>query len=165
MRTGIILFMLALVLGVFNHSVLRKEQTISTGRSILLDLAPRDPRSLIQGDYMQLRYRIATQVSGNQLRDRGLLILSTDSNRVAEFVRLDAGEPLAPGELRLIYRLRDGVRLGPDSFMFQEGQANTYAAARYGELKVDAAGQAVLIGLRDSSFNLLTPVPSESTPE
>ncbi len=159
MRTGIILFMLALVLGVFNHSVLRKEQTISTGRSILLDLAPRDPRSLIQGDYMQLRYRIAEQVSGDQLRDKGLLVLSTDSNRVAEFVRLDVGEPLAPGELRLVYRLRDGVRLGPDSFMFQEGQANTYAAARYGELKVDASGQAVLVGLWDSSFNLLTPVP------
>jgi len=32
-----------------------------------------------------------------------------------------------------------------------------YARARYGEVRVDASGEAVLVGLRDSEFNRMGP--------
>ena len=39
--------------------------------------------------------------------------------------------------------------------MFQEGDADLYAKARYGELKVDKSGASVLVGLRDDDFKPL----------
>ena len=45
---------LILLLGYFNWSVYQKEQTLKEGQLVLLQLAPVDPRSLMQGDYMGL---------------------------------------------------------------------------------------------------------------
>ena len=36
--------------------------------------------------------------------------------------------------------------------MFQEGDADLYSKARYGEVKVDESGASVLIGLRGDDF-------------
>ena len=48
---------LILLLGYFNWSVYQKEQTLKEGQLVLLQLAPVDPRSLMQGDYMRLNYK------------------------------------------------------------------------------------------------------------
>ncbi|HLM42582.1 MAG TPA: GDYXXLXY domain-containing protein, partial [Myxococcaceae bacterium] len=59
--------------------------------------------------------------------------------------------PLAPGELLLGYKQREGrVRLGAESFFFQEGHADHYAGAKYGELRVAEDGSSVLVGLRNA---------------
>ena len=55
----ILLVNLFLLMGYFNYSVLKKEKLLSDGHLILLKLAPVDPRSLMQGDYMRLRYDIS----------------------------------------------------------------------------------------------------------
>jgi len=47
---------LVLVLGVANYDIWQKQQVVDDGQQILLQLRPVDPRSLIQGDFMQLRY-------------------------------------------------------------------------------------------------------------
>ncbi len=39
--------------------------------------------------------------------------------------------------------------------MFQEGDAERYARACYGELKVDKEGSSVLVGLRGEDFQPL----------
>ena len=57
---------LILLLGYFNWSVYKKEQTLKDGQLILLQLAPVDPRSLMQGDYMRLRWQART--AGASLR-------------------------------------------------------------------------------------------------
>jgi uncharacterized membrane-anchored protein len=76
-------------------------------------------------------------------------VLTQGADGVARFVRRHEGGPLAPGELLLRYRVRDGrVRLGAESFLFQEGHAERYAGARYGELRVAEGGDSVLVGLR-----------------
>ena len=51
---------LLLLLGYLNWSIYQKEQTLRDGQLVLFELAPVDPRSLMQGDYMSLRYREAT---------------------------------------------------------------------------------------------------------
>ena len=70
----------------------------------------------------------------------------------AEFVRLDDGKPTGAGELYLYYRKRGGqTRIGTDAFYFEEGKADTYSGARYGELRVDSSGGSVLVGLCDEN--------------
>jgi uncharacterized membrane-anchored protein len=144
-----------LVLLAVNVLVLKKEHTLAHGRTVLLRLAPVDPRSLIQGDYMVLRYAIEQQASEARLKADGHIVVSLDENNVASFVRVHKGEPLKAGEHLLFYRDRGGLRLGAESFMFQEGKATVYAKARYGELKVDDSGASVLVGLRGEDLKPL----------
>ena len=48
-----------LILCIINVLVYQKEQHLSNGEVVLLELAPVDPRSLMQGDYMRLRFALA----------------------------------------------------------------------------------------------------------
>jgi uncharacterized membrane-anchored protein len=128
--------------------IISKESTLAEGRTMLLRLAPRDPRSLMQGDYMVLRYAMANAVPSAQLENKGCLVVSLSTNNVATFKRVHKGEELQDGEHLLSYRKRGELRLGAESFMFQEGDAERYARAWYGELKVDKEGSSVLVGLR-----------------
>jgi uncharacterized membrane-anchored protein len=145
-----------LVLVAINFLIVKKEDTLANGRTMLLRLAPLDPRSLIQGDYMELRYAIAREVPRAQLkRDKGYIVVSLDVNDGAKFVRVHKGEILQEGESLLFYRNRGELRLGAESFMFQEGDAKLYERARYGELKVDGSGASVLVGLRGEDFKPL----------
>ncbi len=144
-----------LVFATVNILVISKEKTLATGRTMLLRLAPVDPRSLMQGDYMILRYAIARNLPKTQMKAKGFIVVTLDKNDVAKFVRFHEGESLEPGEYLLLYRNRKGLRLGAESFFFQEGDAKLYSKARYGELKVDASGKSVLVGLRGEDFNRL----------
>jgi len=144
-----------LVIGAINFMIVKKERTIASGRTMLLELAPADPRSLMQGDYMVLEYKIAGDIPKLPLESSGRLVVSLDDNNVAKFVRFHKSETLSGGEHLLFYRNRRGLRLGAESFMFQEGRAELYSQARYGELKVDESGQSVLVGLRDEEFRPL----------
>ncbi len=144
-----------LVLVAVNYLIAGKENTLANGRTMLLRLAPVDPRSLIQGDYMLLRYAIARDVPIAQMKDKGYVVVSLDENNVAKFLRVHKGESLQAGEYLLFYRKRGELRLGAESFMFQEGDAKLYEKARYGELKVDASGTSVLVGLCGEDFRRL----------
>lgn len=151
---------LVLVLGTANFAILGKERLLTSGTTVLVELAPVDPRSLIQGDYMRLDYAIGR--SGelrNELGSRrmGRLVVRLDGRGVAQVVRPHGGEALAPGELLLQYRVRgDRLRIGSDAYFFEEGTAARYSSARYGELRVDDDGESVLVGLRDAELNRLS---------
>jgi uncharacterized membrane-anchored protein len=53
---------LLLALGVANHGIVQRERILSDGRVVLLELQPVDPRSLMQGDYMALRFAVADDI-------------------------------------------------------------------------------------------------------
>jgi len=105
---------------------------------MLLELAPRDPRSLFQGDYMSLRYAITGDEPGKWPRD-GLLQVTLDADSVVRSYRLHGpGAPLGPDEHLLRYRRRAGaIRLGPDAFFFQEGSGSVLP----GEVRRAAGGR------------------------
>ena len=50
MRKLVLWVVLGLTLVVANLSIIGKERVLREGRTVLLQLAPRDPRSLLQGD-------------------------------------------------------------------------------------------------------------------
>lgn len=137
-----------------NYSIYGKEMLIRNGQPILFELAPVDPRSLIQGDYMALRYKIGADLESQEdLSVRGKLVITVADNGVATFVRVDDGTPLSAGE-RVINYYKHGwqMDLGATSFFFQEGKADAYATAKYGEVRVDESGTSILVGLRDENL-------------
>ena len=76
--------------------------------------------------------------------------------------RHDDSTPLAAGEHLLFYRRRGGrIRIGTDAFFFQEGHAARYERAKFGELRVDASGESLLIGLRDEQRRPLGAEPNQ----
>ena len=67
MRKLYILAVLVLFLGGYGLSVYRMETVLAEGKTILLALAPVDPRAPLMGDYMALRYVVNSYIR-NALR-------------------------------------------------------------------------------------------------
>ena len=151
-----------LVLVGANYDILRKQGVVDEGAQILLPIRPTDPRSLLQGDYMSLRYAHTALPPDSltaSLPRRGSVVVRLDADGVAAFARLDDGAPLAAGELRLRYKRRfyeQEVSYGADAFYFQEGRADLYAKAKFGVLRVDGEGNSILVGLADEDHKMLT---------
>ena len=59
-------FVIAL-LGAVNYKVQQFEDVLATGKPIVLKIAPVDPRSLMQGDYMVLNYAILSEFQQSQV--------------------------------------------------------------------------------------------------
>ncbi len=154
-KLAIILINLILLLFIFNCSILKKETLIEEGQLVLLELAPVDPRSLMQGDFMWLNYAITLNVPRHEeISKRGYCVVRLDSVGVAQRVRLqDHISPKNAGEFIIEYTKRDwqGINIGAESFFFQEGDGPMYEKAEYGGLKVDENGGSVLIGLYDKN--------------
>jgi uncharacterized membrane-anchored protein len=114
----------------------------------------------MQGDYMALRFTVADAIldrarAGGTVRD-GFLVLTLDERNVGTFARQDDGTPLDSSEIRMRYRVRgDTVRFATDAFFFQEGTAQRYEGARYGEFRLDATGDSILTGLRGQNLEPL----------
>lgn len=159
-----------LVFGLLDWGIWSKERLRAGGQVVYLELAPIDPRSLMQGDYMALNFQVARQIGANSSsQDSGpqVAILQLDERSIAHYVRLDSGQPLNhplnQGEVRFRFRYRNGsVWLGTNAFFFQEGQSERYRGARYGEFRVNPNGDAMLVNLRDIELRLLsaTPMPN-----
>ena len=135
-----------MVLVAVNGSIVAKERIRKNGERIYLELAPVDPRSIMQGDYMALRFEIANRLSP---AESGSAAIKLDERGIA---RLDP-EPQKDG-LRIRYRVRNGaIWLGTNAYFFEEGTAEQYSGARYGEFRLDReTGEAVLTGLRDENL-------------
>lgn len=158
---------LVLVLALVNWQITAKERVLRDGERMLLELAPVDPRSLMQGDYMRLDYAIARQLYAfSDWPADGRIIVANDEHGVARFVRrAEPGAALGAAEHLLRYRRRSGwIRIGTDAFFFQEGLADEYRGARYGELRVDAEGDGLLIGLLDRDRHLMGVPAMASSP-
>ena len=81
---------------------------------------------------------------------------------MSRFYVPETGPALADDERLLRYRMTDsGASFGAEAFFFQEGHADYYTDARYGELRVDDDGDAALVGLRDQNFEELGPPDGE----
>lgn len=148
----IVLLNLVLLLVYFNHSITKKEELLKDGQLILLELAPVDPRSLMQGDYMTLRYEISEDIDFDNMPKRGYCVVRLDSSGKANKIRFQKDvSPLNVGEHLIECTSPDkwNVNIGAESFFFEEGQAEKYEKAKYGGVKIDKDGNSLLLGLYD----------------
>lgn len=156
----------ALALGAVQVRVHHYETILSRGRPVILALAPVDPRSLMQGDYMDLDYAVRRQAE-DWLRERepvraalrasgrGWLLLRRDGEGVWWLAAVAAEPPAAPARDTVALALRwrnEGLDWGGRSWFFPEGEGDRYAKARYGTLRVAADGTALLAGLLDEEL-------------
>src|SRR2546421_13010239 len=115
MRSAFALVSCVAIVALVNYSVVRKERLLENGSVVYLELAPVDPRSLMQGDYMALRFKLAndarpamkradtqeaTRSFGfNGSRDLaaadGRIVAALDASSLPQYRRLDDRQPLA----------------------------------------------------------------------
>jgi uncharacterized membrane-anchored protein len=161
MRKSIAIVAGLVVLAAVNWGIYARERLLAEGRVVLLELAPVDPRSLMQGDYMALRFKAANDAFGRgPARDveDGRIVVQVDARGVGQFVRRDDGSPLAQGEVAMRYRVREGnVKFATNAFFFQEGAAKNYEAARFGEFRVAPSGEMLLAAMRGKDLEPLGP--------
>lgn len=161
-----------LVLIATNVSIYQKEQLLKNGAVVILDLAPVDPRSLMQGDYMALSYAIIRPLQ-QQLYEQsdgchdsgvgclpasGKIVVTLDAQRRAVGAVFDKGQALQPQDVVMKYHSSaSGLSIGAPSYFFQEGHAERFAGARYGEFRVDHDGTALLTYLLDEQGQRILP--------
>lgn len=154
-----------LALGLVNTGIWKKEQIIAQGRSVFVALAPVDPRSLMQGDYMALSFvsdparLLPSPLANGQGRPATAhlsVVFALDARGVAQLRHLADGRPLASDELLVDLAWRGGRWvLATEAFFFKEGTARRWQGARYGEFRINARGEAVLVGLRGAELQAL----------
>ena len=175
MHKTIAVVSLIIVLALVDWSIVAKEKQLAEGTVVYLELAPVDPRSLMQGDYMALRFRLANDVYAAlpKTADRrwwgadvdasdGFVVADLDDRKVGSFKRIHTDQPLANNEVLLRYRIRNGaVKFATNAYFFQEGHAHYYEAARYGQFRVDDKGELLLVAMVDKDLNQLGPEEKE----
>jgi len=158
---GLVVAALVLLLAAANFTIWQRETLLRDGQVLLLELAPVDPRSLMQGDYMALRFAVSQKLGpadvGDAAATEGYVVVKRDARNIGTFGRIYRnGEILATNESRVHYRIRKrDVRIVTNAYFFQEGMAGEYSKARFGELRVAANGAALLTGMRDKDLKLL----------
>jgi uncharacterized membrane-anchored protein len=156
MKKIILGFSALIVFTVFNGAIYQKEQIKAKGETVYLELAPADPRSLMQGDYMRLRYAVENAAPSANERRKGRIVVTLDQNKVGAFSRMDDGSALGENEKKFnAHQKYNQWRIVPDSFFFQEGHAKEYERAKYGVFKMSAHGDYLLVGLADEALNLI----------
>ena len=159
---------LALVLVVMTRNIIKYEAHLATGDTVLLALAPVDPRGFMQGDYMTLSYVLERDVfaalnkypGSYPINEQGYVIVALDQHNVGQFMRLAANQPknLASNEIAIHYRIRNGVmQLATNAFFFQEGHGEAFTEAEYGLFRVNDKGEPLLTNLVDDNFKVISP--------
>lgn len=166
MRSTIALASLVLLLCLVNHSIWKKEQHLDQGRIVLLELAPVDPRSLMQGDYMALDFKVGNEIvralpklkGHTRWRPQveapdGYAVVALDNKGVATFKRIYSKGKIGANEMLLHYRVRNrGIKFATNAFFFEEGTAKAYEQARYGQFRVSEDGEMLLVAMRDENL-------------
>lgn len=164
----VIVATMLLILAVVNGAIWQKESHLAEGEVVYLELAPVDPRSLMQGDYMALNFELSNDIQ-RALQSRhaddtpkardGHAIVRLDEQGIGHFQRLADGQStLEDDERRLHYRLRNGqVRFATNAFFFEEGHAERYERARYGQFRISDNGEPLLVSLHNEALENLSP--------
>ena len=149
---------------ILNGLIVQKEVQIRNNEVVFFELAPRDPRSIMQGDYMVLNYELQRQF-GNRSKDMGdsgVAVLTLDDKKIATLTRHHKGEKLDPNERLLKYRSKMRSRRGrkhylfaSESFMFQEGKRPIFDQAKYGAFALSSSGKNILLYLADENLKKL----------
>jgi len=150
-------------LGVAGAAIWQKQDLIAHGQPVFVALAPVDPRSLMQGDYMRLNFRVPDGTwklaPPGVAAGRPHVVAQRDASGVATLLRhADAGAALAPGEFLIeLTPGNGGWMLVTDAWFFREGDGERWSRAKFGEFRVAPDGRALLVGMADSDLKPILP--------
>ncbi|MEQ0922491.1 GDYXXLXY domain-containing protein [Acinetobacter schindleri] len=162
--------------------ILKHEDHLANSQSIFVELAPVDPRSILQGDYMALNYELhfegdaeADRGEEGGLPDKKIAALEKriqDQTHLLSYIQLDDQHrviqtsldksllKIAPETSMSLILKNPSNRLAnlypaANSFLFAEGLEPCYRNAKYAEIKVKDNGQALLADLVDQNLRAL----------
>jgi uncharacterized membrane-anchored protein len=150
---------LVIIIAIVNYAIYKKEQIIQNGEKIYLKIAPKDPRSLMQGDYMALNFEISRDIQKALKKEQkdiymlknqdGFVVAKVAKNRVARFEKLyKSNEKLSKDEIKLKYKVRNNhIKFATNAYFFEEGNSKKYQNAKYGEFRVSKDGELLLVNL------------------
>jgi uncharacterized membrane-anchored protein len=145
--------------GLAAQSITGNEAIVSSGRQVFLSLAPVDPRSLMQGDYMRLNFAVPAEIrrsaAARDASGRRWAVARLDDRHVATVERLSGAAPSSVGtdQVVLPMRLSHGRWIvGTDAWFFKEGTAAKWQQARFGIFRVGTNGTALLVGMADKDL-------------
>ncbi len=150
----------AVTLLVSASAIWQKQELIARGQPVYVALAPVDPRSLMQGDFMRLNFVVPSELLDappSATARRPKVVARRDERGVATLQRVaQPGETLGPGEF--LFELTPkggGWILVSDAWFFREGEADLWAKARFGEFRVMPDGRALLVGMADEKLQAI----------
>jgi uncharacterized membrane-anchored protein len=136
-----------------------KSSVLITGQTIILKSVPVDPRDLMRGDYVRIRWAIADldrmmKGDGAKLEiGDGIYVLLEKGNPdwkptaiSSERPSLDEDQAVIKGTVIGLRPLSIQVDYGMDSYYVPEGKGREYERIKYWEVKVNRRGNAVLKG-------------------
>ena len=155
----------------------QSQQIKLRGKILFLELAPVDPLSLVQGQYMTLRFGIEKSYDATpedqhiieNSRGNMLAIIHLDNRPIGTLTGLKPidqwQQPPNPQDTLLLevhawHTNSDEsytIQIQQNSFLFQENTEDRYTEAKYGMFRVQENGQYVLIDLADKHLRPLTP--------
>lgn len=157
-RRWILIALIVLQFGWLGWQIASSEYLLAHGQEIKLELQPIDPRSLLQGDYVTLRYEISNITEEAwQPYDQVQLVLRADEDgiyRYAGIYRLgeEYSRPYEPQAHDVLITGRydgySGLVFGIESYFVPEGTGLAWEReARYAYVNVAANGNALLTHL------------------
>ncbi|WP_171051012.1 GDYXXLXY domain-containing protein [Bacillus sp. BHET2] len=159
-----ILLILCLQGGWIGYQVYSNESLLQNGETVILDLQPVDPRSLLQGDYVELNYAIS-QLEGTSIDDNGpiTIVLRQNAQGIHEYAGVNKfkgkwnshydkkpGDVLLNGKVTSSWNNSAKITYGIEHFFIPEGtgmdvEGNVKAAV----VKVSDKGNGILVRLRE----------------
>ena len=143
-----------LILIPLNYKVQQFEDVLATGKPVVLKIAPVDPRSLMQGDYMALSYAILNDIRANLNESEDGVILAKEKkhpNKVYALIHQDEQgvatlcrvEDSLPNDFKDcaadVYLPVNNFKWLPElpsqEYFFAEGKGQHYAQAEYAEYR------------------------------
>ena len=156
---GLVGVFLIALLGAVNYKVQQFEEVLATGKPVVLKIAPADPRSLMQGDYMVLNYAILSELQQSQFSSesnesnettgidelspsgkKAYILVHLDKNHVATLCEAQSEIPTdfkhCTPNLYLPIRYRGwSPELPSQDYFFAEGKGEYYAQSEYAEYR------------------------------
>ena len=118
--------------------------------------------SILDARGLRLRFQAVQRFLPNKKENSvadGYVIVSLNEQHIGEVQSVVSELPptLAVNQWPLRYRIRAGeLRFATNAFFFQEGHADDYAQARYGEFKVSNDGEMLLANLRGQHLEVFS---------
>ena len=156
---GLVGVFLIVLLGAVNYKVQQFEDVLATGKPVVLKIAPADPRSLMQGDYMVLNYAILSELQQSQFSSesnesnettgidelspsgkKAYILVHLDKNHVATLCEAQSEIPTdfkhcTPNVYLPIRYKGWSPELPSQDYFFAEGKGEYYAQSEYAEYR------------------------------
>jgi uncharacterized membrane-anchored protein/uncharacterized membrane protein len=153
----LILIVIVLQFGFLGYQTAISERLLTTGSIVKLELQPIDPRSLLQGDYVRLRYIISELPDGvsqeldkHPIRGHVEIVLAKNNQGLHVFDRLyTSGEAIGPDEIVINGKKEsytwNQITYGIENYFIPEGSGlEVEANAHFAYVRIGSNGNAML---------------------